>query len=106
MRNLPMLISTIIVDDEAPHSESLRSMLADLAEFEIVDEASDGLEAVEKIKSLRPDLVLLDIEMPGLNGFKVVQSIGCEQMPKIIFVTAYNQYALDAFEVGAVDYLL
>jgi phosphoserine phosphatase RsbU/P len=101
-----MGIRTLLVDDEALARERLRGMLDDQTGIEIVAEASDGMEAVEKINVLRPDLVFLDIEMSGFNGFKVVQSLDHQRLPKIIFVTAYNQYAIDAFEVGAIDYLL
>jgi serine phosphatase RsbU (regulator of sigma subunit) len=101
-----MGIRTILVDDEALARERLQGLLDDHTEIEVVGEASDGIEAVEKINVLRPDLVFLDIEMSGFNGFKVVQSLDHQRLPKIIFVTAYNQYAIDAFEVGAIDYLL
>lgn len=101
-----MGIRTIIIDDEAPARERLRGLLELHKDIDIVEEASDGLEAVAKIKSLQPQLVFLDIEMPGFNGFKVVQSLDHDLLPNIVFVTAYNQYAIEAFEIGAIDYLL
>lgn len=101
-----MGIRTLIVDDEMLARERLRLLLAEQEDIEVIGEAESGIEAVEKIEALRPELVFLDIEMPGLNGFKVVQSLGRQHLPNIIFVTAYNQYAIEAFEVGAIDYLL
>jgi two-component system LytT family response regulator len=99
-----MIMRTLIVDDEAPARERLKRYLADLAEVEVIGEAEDGAQAVELIEARAPDLVLLDIQMPGLDGFGVVESL--EDPPAIIFVTAYDQYAIRAFEVHAVDYLL
>lgn len=101
-----MGIRTIIIDDEAPARERLRGLLEAHKDIEVIDEASDGIEAVAKIKSLQPQLVFLDIEMPGFNGFKVVQSLDPHFLPNIVFVTVYNQYAIEAFEIGAIDYLL
>jgi len=101
-----MGIRTIIIDDEAPARERLRGLLEAHKDIEVIDEASDGIEAVAKIKSLQPQLVFLDIEMPGFNGFKVVQSLDPHFLPNIVFVTAFNQYAIEAFEIGAIDYLL
>lgn len=101
-----MKIKTVIVDDEALARERLSHMLQAYAEIEVIGEVSNGMEAIGQIKTLQPDLVFLDIEMPGLNGFKVVQALDVEVLPKIIFVTAYNQYAIEAFEIGAIDYLL
>jgi two-component system LytT family response regulator len=97
-------IRTLIVDDEAPARERLRRLLAGLEEVQVVGEAGDGIEAVELIERQRPDLVLLDIQMPGLDGFGVLQALA--EPPAIIFVTAYDEYALRAFEVHALDYLL
>jgi two-component system LytT family response regulator len=97
-------IRTLIVDDEAPARERLRRLLTGLEEVQVVGEAGDGIEAVELIEGQRPDLVLLDIQMPGLDGFGVLQALA--EPPTIIFVTAYDEYALRAFEVHALDYLL
>jgi two-component system LytT family response regulator len=99
-------IRAIIVDDEKPARRRLRELLEKRPEIAIVAECSNGAEAVRRIRALQPDLLLLDIQMPGLDGFGVVDAIGAAQMPATIFVTAYDQYALKAFEVSALDYLL
>jgi len=96
----------VIVDDEPIAREGVRTQLLREPEVEIVAECGDGLEAVEAIRELLPDLVFLDVQMPGMEGFEVVQTIGVEAMPAVVFVTAYDKYALQAFEVNAVDYLL
>ena len=95
---------TLIVDDEAPARERLKRLLVSLTNVELVGEAVDGPEAVEMIEVLSPELVLLDIQMPGLDGFGVIEAL--KDPPPIIFVTAYNEYAIRAFEVNALDYLL
>lgn len=95
----------LIADDEPVAREVLRGELEFLPGVEIVGEAAHGEEAVEKILALRPDVVLLDYEMPGRNGLDVVASLGL-RAPLVIFVTAYQEHALAAFEVGALDYLL
>jgi two-component system LytT family response regulator len=95
---------TLIVDDEAPARERLRRLLAEIEEVELVGEAEDGPQAVEMIEQLSPDLVLLDIQMPGLSGFEVVEALSAP--PPVIFVTAYDEYAIRAFDVHALDYLL
>jgi two-component system LytT family response regulator len=94
----------LLVDDEAPARERLRRLLAGIEGVKVVGEAADGLEAVEMVARLGPDLVLLDVQMPGLDGFGVIQAL--EDPPAIIFVTAYDEYAIRAFEVHALDYLL
>jgi len=99
-----MTIRTIIVDDEAPARERLRRFLGEFLEVEIVAEAHHGLQAVEVIEVEKPDLVFLDIQMPGLDGFGVIEAL--QRPPAIIFVTAYDEYAIQAFEVNALDYLL
>ncbi|MCI0698486.1 LytTR family DNA-binding domain-containing protein [candidate division KSB1 bacterium] len=99
-------IRAIIVDDEKPARRRLRELLEKQPDIAIVAECSNGAEAVRKIRALQPDLLLLDIQMPGLDGFGVVDAIGAAQMPATIFVTAYDRYALKAFEVSALDYLL
>jgi two-component system, LytTR family, response regulator len=96
----------VLVDDEQPARTKLISFLKDEKEVGQIIEAGNGLEAIEKIKSENPDLVMLDIQMPGKNGFEVIEEIGTDNMPAVIFVTAYDQYALDAFEINAIDYLL
>ena len=99
-----MTIRVLIVDDEAPARERLRRFLEAIPDVEIIGEAQNGIQAVEMVKAERPDLVLLDIQMPGLDGFGVLEAI--PQPPPIIFVTAYDEYAIQAFEVNALDYLL
>jgi two-component system LytT family response regulator len=94
----------LIVDDEAPARERLKRLLADIEGVELCDEAADGLQAVELIERRQPDLVLLDVQMPGLDGFGVIAAL--EEPPPIVFVTAYDEYAIRAFEVNALDYLL
>jgi DNA-binding LytR/AlgR family response regulator len=97
----------LIVDDESPARRDLKRMCAKLDGLEVVGEGSDGHEAVKLIKKLAPDIVLLDIQMPGLDGFQVVARIAdVEHAPSIVFVTAYDQYAIKAFDVHAVDYVL
>lgn len=96
----------LIVDDEAPARAKLRRLLGAESEVEIVGEASTGREAVAAIKRTRPDVVFLDIQMPGLNGFDVAAAIEPDAVPYLVFVTADDSQALRAFEVGAVDYLL
>jgi two-component system LytT family response regulator len=99
-------IRALIVDDEALARRGLRHRLKGLAGIEITGEARNGREAVSKIRELSPDLVFLDIQMPGMSGFDVIQELSSEPLPAILFVTAYDEYAIDAFEVNAVDYLL
>src|SRR5258706_1477778 len=101
-----MKARTLIVDDEELARERLRQLLADQPEIEIVGECADGNAAVAAIKAQTPDLVFLDIQMPELDGFAVLEATDVEPMPVIVFVTAYDKFALRAFEVHAVDYLL
>jgi two-component system LytT family response regulator len=97
----------LIVDDEREARRRLERMLAAHAEdIEIVGEAADGLSAVEAIEKLAPDLVFLDIEMPGLDGFAVLDSLPQERWPAVIFTTAFGHYAIRAFEIHALDYLM
>jgi two-component system LytT family response regulator len=97
-------VRILIVDDEAPARERLKRFLAGIEGVELVGEAEDGPQAVELIEQEQPDLVLLDIQMPGLDGFGVIEAL--EELPPIVFVTAYDEYAIRAFEVNALDYLL
>ena len=99
-----MPIGLLIVDDEALARERLKRLLADLEKVELIGEAEGGVQAVEMIERERPDLVLLDIQMPGLDGFGVIEALA--DPPPVIFVTAYDEYAIRAFEVNALDYLL
>lgn len=101
-----MKLGVMIVDDEPLARERLRLLLAEETEVEIVGEAGDGEAAVAAIRHLRPDVVLLDIQMPGLDGFGVLRELGREELPLVIFVTAFDQHAVKAFEAHALDYLL
>jgi len=100
------VIRTVLVDDEPLAREGLRVRLGREEDIEIVGEAEDGQSAVDTIVSLRPDLVFLDVQIPGFDGFDVVSRIASTHIPTIVFVTAYDRYALRAFEVHALDYLL
>ncbi len=97
--------SVVIVDDELPALQLLRYLLAQEPDFKIVAEASSGQAALKEIRRCNPDLVLLDIQMPRIDGFEVVRQLGADS-PHIIFVTAYHEYAIKAFEVHALDYVL
>jgi two-component system LytT family response regulator len=102
-----MALRTLVVDDEPVARKVLREELESIADVEIVGEADDGISALEQIVSRRPDLVLLDLQMPGMGGLDVVRKIRRgARLPAIVIVTAYDKYALEAFEAGAVDYLL
>lgn len=99
-------IKTLIVDDEPLARRNLRLLLAKDPQIEVVDECRNGREAVKAINSLAPDLIFLDIQMPEMDGFDVLAQVGPEHIQAIIFVTAFDQYALKAFDVHALDYLL
>jgi two-component system, LytTR family, response regulator len=99
-------MKVLIVDDETVARNRLRRMLASAEDVDIVGEAADGRSAVDAILQLRPDLVFLDIQMPELNGFDVLTALAPQELPDFVFVTAYDEYALRAFEVNAMDYLL
>ncbi len=96
----------IIADDERPAREFLKAVLGEFEDAEIVGEAENGADAVEIIKTLKPDLALLDLRMPEISGLEAVRLLRKSQMPLVAFVTAYDEYAVEAFEVNAVDYLL
>jgi two-component system LytT family response regulator len=96
----------LIVDDEPPARRHLTGILASDPEVVVVGECGNGRDAVGAIAALKPDVVLLDIHMPELNGFDVIAAVGVERMPSVIFVTAYDEYALRAFDVRALDYVL
>jgi two-component system LytT family response regulator len=100
-----MKIRALIVDDEPPARRKIRAFLQGDPRFELVGEAGDGLEAVQRIEAEQPDIVFLDIQMPGLTGFEVLEALESAR-PHVIFTTAYDQYAVQAFEVRALDYLL
>jgi len=99
-------LQAILVDDEPVARKLLRSMLAEHPEIQVVGECRNAGEAIAAIHNLDPDVVFLDIQMPGGDGFSVIEQVGVDQMPAIVFVTAYDEYALKAFEVVAADYLL
>jgi len=99
-------LRVLLVDDEAPARRRLRALLSGRSGTEIAGEAADGLEAVDAIARLAPDAVLLDVQMPGMSGFEVVEAVGPDAMPAVVFVTAYDEFALKAFDVEAADYVL
>lgn len=101
-----MKYKVLIVDDEPLARRSIRKFLKAFPEFEIAAECGDGEAAVTAIRARRPELVFLDIQMPEMDGFQVIRAIGVENMPVTIFVTAYDRYALQAFDAQALDYLL
>jgi len=96
----------LVVDDEAPARRKLRLLLADAPDVAVVGEADTGQRAVEAIRALQPDVVFLDIQMPEGDGFDVVAAIGASDMPVTVFVTAFDEHAVRAFEVEAIDYIL
>ena len=100
------MIRVLVVDDEPLAREGIKVRLEREADMEVVGEAADGPEAVAAITSLHPDLVFLDVQMPGMDGFEVVERVAGVHLPVIVFATAYDEYALRAFEVHALDYLL
>jgi two-component system LytT family response regulator len=99
-------IRALIVDDEAPARQRLRDLLAKDNQISAILEAENGVAAVQMIQEQKPDLVFLDVQMPELDGLGVVEAVGAEEMPLTIFVTAYDQHAIRAFESNALDYLL
>lgn len=101
-----MAIRALIVDDEPFAREGIRLHLEKHADIEVVAEVGDGRRAAEAIRTLDPDLVFLDIEMPEMDGFEVIEAVGIDAMPPVIFVTAYDAFALRAFETHALDYVL
>ncbi|HEY8130635.1 MAG TPA: LytTR family DNA-binding domain-containing protein, partial [Thermoanaerobaculia bacterium] len=99
-------IRTLIVDDERLARQKLRTLLTGDEEIEIVGECANGLEAVAAVRKHKPDLLLLDVEMPGANGFEVLERLRSDRLPMVVFVTAHDEYAVRAFEVEAVDYVM
>lgn len=100
------LLRVLVVDDEELGREVLRLRLDAVPDVEIIGEAADGVQAVEQILGLRPDLVFLDVQMPGLDGLGVLERVSAEYLPAVVFVTAHDDYAIQAFEHHALDYLL
>ena len=101
-----MIIRVLVADDQPMARERLVSLLAAEPGVQVAATAASGPEAVESIRQSAPDLVFLDLQMPGMDGFKVIEAIGVDRMPATVFVTAYDEYAVRAFEVQALDYLL
>jgi two-component system, LytTR family, response regulator len=101
-----MTIRALVVDDEAPARRKLVRLLGQAEDVEVAGEAANGAEAVRAIRERRPDVAFLDVRMPGLDGFGVVREVGSDAVPCIVFVTAYDDHAVQAFEVQALDYLL
>ena len=99
-----MSVRTIIIDDERLARNELKKLLQEFSEIEVIDEASNAAEGLEKIEQHNPELIFLDIQMPGKTGFDLLEEL--ERSPKVIFTTAYDEFALKAFEVNALDYLL
>lgn len=97
-------MKTLIIDDERLARKELTTLLAEFDEIEIIGECGNGEEAIKMISELQPELIFLDVQMPGMNGFELLQKL--EVVPQVIFVTAYDDYAMKAFEVDALDYLL
>jgi len=106
MKTPPEPISVLVVDDEAPARRRLTELLSRDRDITRVLEAKNGVAAVAAIQEERPDIVLLDVQMPGVDGFGVIEALGAEEMPLTVFVTAHDRFALRAFETDAVDYLL
>ena len=101
-----MSIKAVIADDEPLARERIRTLLASEQDIEVVAEAANGVEAVQLVREHHPDLLFLDVQMPGLDGFGAIEQLAGEALPSVVFVTAYDEYALQAFEVHALDYLL
>jgi two-component system, LytTR family, response regulator len=99
-------IRTLIIDDEPLARRRVRKLLSTDADFEIIGECANGREAVTEVLTQKPQLIFLDVQMPEINGFDVLEAIGEKDLPMVVFVTAYDKYAVRAFEVHAVDYLL
>ena len=99
-------IRTMVVDDEPVARERIVGLLQQEKDIELVGECADGQQAINAIQAQHPDLVFLDVQMPACDGFGVIESVGADRMPAVVFVTAYDEYALKAFEVHAIDYLL
>src|SRR4051812_24087328 len=99
-----MSVRTIIIDDERLARNELKKLLQEFSDIEVIDEAANVQEGIEKIEKLNPDLIFLDIQMPGKTGFDLLEEL--DRAPKVIFTTAYDEFALKAFEVNALDYLL
>ncbi|MDU0354217.1 LytTR family DNA-binding domain-containing protein [Paraglaciecola aquimarina] len=100
------LITAIVVDDEPLAIEGLRIRLENIPDVKVIGEATDGDQAIKLCQALQPDVLFLDLRLPGLNGLEVVQVLQADVMPMVVFVSAYSEYALDAFELNAIDYIM
>ena len=100
------MIRALIVDDEVLGRRGMRTLLGEDDAFDVVGEARNGREAIAAIGALAPDVVFLDVQMPGLDGFGVIEKVGVTEMPLVVFVTAHDEHALRAFDVQAIDYLV
>lgn len=105
-KQMPHKISAIIVDDEPLAIEGLRLRLENIDDVEVIAEATDGDQAIKLCQELQPDVLFIDLRLPGLNGLEVVQVLQADIMPLVVFVSAYSEYALDAFELNAIDYIM
>src|SRR4051812_45098117 len=103
---MPAKIRTLVVDDEPLARDGIMTMLAQDPEIDLVGSCADGQSAITAIRAQRPDLVFLDIQMPKRDGFEVLAELKREERPTVIFITAYDKYAIRAFELNAIDYLL
>jgi two-component system LytT family response regulator len=103
---MPLPIKAVIVDDEALARDAIRLRLKNEPDIEVVGEAADGADAVELLRRIQPDLLFLDVQMPVMDGFEVIENVPPDHLPIVVFVTAYDRYALKAFETHALDYLL
>ena len=99
-------IRALVVDDEPLARRLIMANLDNFPQVEVVGQCSSGRQAIEQIESLKPDLMFLDIQMPVIGGFDVIKSVDSKLLPKIIFVTAFDEYAIDAFDANAIDYVL
>lgn len=106
MPDPPAPLRAVIADDEPPARRRLQALLDEVGGVEVIAECSDGMEAVVAIEEGSPDVVFLDVRMPGLSGFQVVDAVGVQRMPPVVFGTGYGEYAVQAFEVHAADYLM
>lgn len=100
------MLSALLIDDERFAREELAELLAESGQIEVIGQASNAIEGLKKINQLKPDVVFLDIQMPQISGIELLSMLDPETMPEVVFVTAYDQYALQAFEDNAFDYLL
>lgn len=100
------MVRALIIDDEALARQRVRHLLTTVSDIEVIGECKTGTDAIEKISSLQPDLIFLDIQMKDMTGFEVLEALSQEELPMVIFITAYDKYAIKAFDVFAFDYLL